>query len=74
MSAVTLCPNPDVPCDFCVQAFLDAHPGAEVWTHTYHLCDCPMVASLTDETEVCVGCREKRDVWAEYNRLTGVAS
>lgn len=68
MSARTLCPYPDLACDLCVEAFLDEHPGAEVWQHVYHYCECPMVAT-TDGGDVCVGCGDHRDLAAEFRHL-----
>jgi hypothetical protein len=64
--AASLCPQPELSCDACVQAFLDEHPGAEVWSHTYHYCDCPMVADVGPDKTVCVGCGRSRDLHAEW--------
>ena len=74
MSTKTLCPQPDLECDACIETFREEHPGVEVFVHTYHaLCDCPWVAhpadDFTDEATVCVGCGEKRSLQGEFNRF-----
>jgi hypothetical protein len=75
MSARTLCPNLDVPCEVCVEQFVDEHPGAEVVLRSYHAaCDCPMVADFPDADSVCVGCGRTRDTSAEFWRMVGRAS
>lgn len=66
------CPNPDLTCAECIEQLLDEHPGAETFKHAYHWCDCPHIA-VVDDTEFCVGCREPRDIVAEWRRM-GVAS
>ena len=68
-----LCPQPDLSCDACVETFLDAHPGAELFEHTYHNCGCPWLAD-TGEAEVCVGCGERRDLGAEWRRARRAAA
>ena len=72
-----LCPNPDTGCDACVDAFLDEHPGAELFQHTAHWCECPWIADVTGagdgSADVCVGCREPRDIIAEWRRMRGAA-
>jgi len=70
MSTKTLCPQPELSCEGCVQVFLDEHPGVETWVHTYHYCDCPMIATPVGGGEdTCVGCGERRDLWDEFRRL-----
>jgi hypothetical protein len=73
---MSLCPSPDLGCDECVDTFLAEHPGAETWRHTTHHCDCPWVASPPDDARatVCVGCGERRDLAAEFDRVLGKAS
>jgi hypothetical protein len=60
-------------CTNCEQDFEDSHDGAEFWPHTYHYCGCTKVATLADGEDVCLGCGEARDVWAEYNARWGAA-
>ncbi len=71
MSAASLCPSLDRSCEDCIADFLAEHPGLEVFRHTRHLCDCPMVANPPDDLmdTLCVGCEEARDLWAEFHRL-----
>ncbi len=61
------CPNPDLTCAECIELLLDEHPGAETFTHSYHWCECPTIAVVGD-AEFCVGCREPRDIVAEWRR------
>lgn len=71
----TLCPEPEVSCDACIDEFLDRHPGVETWEHTLHYCECPYIATPVDGGEnVCVGCGERRDLAAEFDRVLGRAS
>ena len=59
------CPEFELTCDECVAEFVDDHPGLDVWEHTYHICECPMVACDADNHECCVGCGEPRDLFRE---------
>ena len=68
--STALCPVPDTTCERCTELFLDEHPGADVFAHTYHFCDCPLVATVADN-DICVGCEERRDLWREYDRTYG---
>jgi len=68
MSATTLCPQADLTCDACIETFLDEHPGAEVWEHTYHWCDCPYIATV-DERDICIGCGDRRNLAGEHRHL-----
>lgn len=61
------CPNPDLTCAECIEQLCDEHPGAETFKHTYHWCDCPVIAVVGEE-EFCVGCREPRDIVIEYEK------
>jgi len=66
-----LCPNLEQSCEDCIADFVFDHPGVEIHEATCHLfCDCPMVASPPDDQldNTCVGCGEKRDLWAEFWR------
>lgn len=70
MSEPRLCPNPDLDCDACVDEFVAEHPGVEVFRHTYHLfCDCPFIAWSDDLPDTCVGCGERRDMYAEWQHF-----
>lgn len=66
-----LCPNPEQSCDDCIADFIFDHPGVEVWRHTPHAyCECPWIGTPTGGgDDVCVGCRERRDLAAEFRRL-----
>lgn len=69
-----LCPNPEQPCEDCIADFIAEHPGAELFKHTFHSCDCLWIAD-TGEADICVGCGELRDAGADWlrRRKEGVA-
>lgn len=65
--AAQRCPRADVSCEACIADFAGEHPDAEVWRHTaYHHCGCAVLATYPDGAEVCVGCGERRDLFAEF--------
>jgi hypothetical protein len=70
MSAATLCPNLEQPCDDCIADFIYDHPGVEPYQHTLHLCECPWVAwDIERDIETCVGCGKPRDLVGEWEHF-----